>query len=149
MRIDEIFENTIFPDLKAYLEENSEYKPKLVKAYTQESKVFPIVSIVLTDSTSKYNNLTYGEETEDFDIDINVYANDKGTISKRTICNKITDEIIKWFKDNYHLSITVRKDIQNIDVTIHRNYIRLSGVLDTKYEENVIYPVLYTHRRWY
>ena len=149
MRIDEVFETIIFPDLKKYLEENSEYKPKLVKVYTQESKIFPLVTMILADSTNKYNNLTYGEETENFDIEINVYATDKDNTSKRTICNKITDQIVKWLKDNYHLSITVKKDIQNIDNSVHRNNIRISGVLDTKYEEVVIYPMLYTHRTWY
>lgn len=149
MNIDKVFEEKIFPELKEYLNENCEYKPKLVKTYTQESKIFPIVTMYITDSTVKVNNLTYGEETESFNIDINIYANDKGNVSKRTICNEISNLIIKWFKDNYHVSITQKRDIQNIDVSIHRNLILVSGVLDCKYEDVVIYPTLYTHRSWY
>ena len=144
MYIDEIFEKEIFPQLKEYLKENSIYKPEMIKRNEPESKVFPIVTAVIYESNDKYTNLSYGEETENFYMDINVYSNDVGKASKRTVCNEITNWIIKWFKDNLKVSITVRKDLQNIDTSIHRNYINIGGVLDTKYgEENyVIYPTL-------
>ena len=112
----------------------------------QESKVFPIVPVKLLPVTNKYNNLNYGEETYTFKIEINIYAEEKTInnvqISKRTICNEITNKVVEYFKNNYHVTIKTELDALNIDINIQRNIVRISGKLDTKYGENnyVIYP---------
>ena len=152
MRIDEVFETSLFPDLKEYLTTNSIYNPQVVKRYTQESKVFPIVSVILTESSYNYQTLTYGEDTEPFEIEINVYSTDNGGTSKRTICNEITKHIVDFWKNNYKVKLEVRKDFANIDISVHRNYIKITGVLDTKYGDDhlVIYPTLNSRRNyWY
>ena len=77
MIVENIFENKIFPELKKYVEGKSIYKPTVTKAMPQQSKVFPIVPVKLLPVTNKYNNLSYGEETYTFGIDINVYSQDK------------------------------------------------------------------------
>lgn len=152
MNIDEIFETSLFKELKDYLIENSIYNPQVVKKYTQESKVFPIVTVILTESSYDYQTLTYGEDTEPFEIEINVYSTDVGDASKRTVCNEITKHIVDFWKNNYKVKMSVKKDFANIDVSVHRNYIKVTGVLDTKYgsEHFVIYPTLKNSRSyWY
>ena len=146
MIVEDIFENTIYPKLKKYVENTSIYKPLVTKKMTQESKIFPIVPIKLLPVENQYNNLSYGEETYTFGIDIGVYSTDKiiddKKVSKRTICNEITGVIVDYLKSNYHVTIKTELDVANIDTDVHRNNIRITGKLDTKYGLNklVIYP---------
>lgn len=147
MIVENIFENKIYPELKKYVEEKSIYNPTVTKAMPQQSKVFPIVPVKLLPVTNKYNNLSYGEETYTFGIDINVYSQDKTInskkISKRTICNEVTEQVVNYFKTNYHVTIKTELDAINADSNVHRNIVRISGKLDTKYglDNLVIYPV--------
>ena len=143
MLMNEVFENTIYPGLKQYVEEHSEYHPSVTKKKPQGSKIFPIVPVSLIDNTNKYNNLNYGEETYNFGINIDVYAEDIDDISKRTICNEVTTWIEKYLKDNYRLTIKITLDAPNADSNIHRNNIKATGKLDTKYgmDKLVIYPL--------
>lgn len=142
MIVEELFETKFFPELKKYVEQKSIYGPQVTKAKPQESKVFPIVPVKLLPTRNKYNNLSYGEETYTFGIDINVYAMAKEDKSKRTVCNEITSHIVDYFKTNYHVTIRIELDAPNVDSSVHRNIIRITGKLDTKYgfDKLVIYP---------
>lgn len=142
MVVEDVFENVIYPNLKTYVEETSIYNPKITKKRTQESKIFPIVPVRLLYSKNTYNNLSYGEETYIFSIEIDVYTIDIGNTSKRTICNEITKVINDFFKENYRMTIKTVIDAPNADSNIQRNNIRITGKLDTKYGLNnlVIYP---------
>lgn len=142
MIVENIFENKIFPELKKYVEEKSIYKPTVTKAMPQQSKVFPIVPVKLLPVTNKYNNLSYGEETYTFGIEINVYSMASGKTSKRTICNEVTEQVVDYFKNNYHVTIKTELDALNADSNVHRNVIKITGKLDTKYglDNLVIYP---------
>ena len=146
MIVENTFENIIYPKLKEYVEDKSIYKPLVTKKMTQESKVFPIVPVKLLPVENQYNNLSYGEETYTFGIDIGVYSTDKiiddKKVSKRTICNEITGVIVDYLKSNYHVTIKTELDVANIDTDVHRNNIRITGKLDTKYglDKLVIYP---------
>jgi len=145
--VENIFNNHIYINLKEYVENNSIYNPKVTKKQPQESKVFPIVPVKLLPIENKYNNLSYGEETYSFGIEINIYSQDKYTnnlkISKKTVCDEVTNKVIEYFKNNYKVSIKVEYDMPNIDSDIHRNYVRITGKLDTKYgnDKLVIYPL--------
>ena len=144
--VEDIFENIIYPKLKEYVEKQSIYKPLLTKKMPQESKVFPIVPVKLLPVENQYNNLSYGEETYSFGIEIGVYSTDKTIdgkkVSKRTICNEVTSVIVDYFKTNYHVTIKTELDALNTDSNVHRNTIRVTGKLDTKYglDKLVIYP---------
>lgn len=142
MIVENIFEDKIFPELKKYVEEKSIYKPTVTKAMPQQSKVFPIVPVKLLPVTNKYNNLSYGEETYTFGIEINVYSMVSGKTSKRTICNEVTEQVVDYFKNNYHVTIKTELDAINADSNVHRNIIKITGKLDTKYglDNLVIYP---------
>lgn len=142
MIVENIFEDKIFPELKKYVEEKSIYKPTVTKAMPQQSKVFPIVPVKLLPVTNKYNNLSYGEETYTFGIEINVYSMTSGKASKRTVCNEVTKHVVHYFKNNYHVTIKTELDAINADSNVHRNIIKITGKLDTKYglDNLVIYP---------
>lgn len=146
MLTQEILENELYPDLKEYLEQHSNYSPILVKRYTGESKVFPIVTMLLYRTSRDYTTLTYGEKTYDFRLEIDVYAKDivsEGTkVSKRIVGNEITKHIVDFFEEYYTVSIRVNYDTVNMDGEVYRNNVRISGVLDTKYgsDKLVTYP---------
>lgn len=142
MIVENIFENKIFPELKQYVEEKSIYNPTVTKAMPQQSKVFPIVPVKLLPVTNKYNNLSYGEETYTFGIKVEIYAIANGKTSKRTICNEVTEQVVNYFKTNYHVTIKTELDVINADSNVHRNIVNITGKLDTKYglDNLVIYP---------
>lgn len=146
MIIEKLFETFIFPNMKKYVEEKSIYNPLITKAIPQESKVFPIVPTKLLPVTNQYNSLNYGEESYTFGIEINIYAQDKTIdgkkVSKRTICNEVTEQIVAYYKTNYRVTIRVELDAINVDSNVHRNIVRITGKLDTKYglDKLVIYP---------
>ena len=149
MLVEEIFDIRFYPELKEYVEQNNIYNAKVVKTKSQDSKVFPIIPVkLLPKITNKYNNLSYGEETYSFGIEINIYAVnttvDNNKVSKKTVCDNLTKLIVDYIKDNYHFTVSVTHDAPNIDSNVHRNIIQLTGVLDTKYGNDnlVIYPTL-------
>lgn len=146
MIVEDVFNNTIYPNMKQYVEEKSIYNPIVTKAKSQESKRFPIVPTTLLPITNQYNNLSYGEETYTFGINIDVFTIDQTIggkkVSKRTICDEVTKWIIDYFKTNFRVTIKNYPDAPNADSNVHRNNIKITGKLDTKYglDKLVIYP---------
>ena len=142
MIFEDVFNDIIYPKLKKYVEENSIYSPLVTKRKTEESKKFPIVPVKLLPITNRYNNLSYGEETYTFGIDINIYAIDNGSVSKRTICDEVTSKVVEFFKNTYHVIIRLKPDIPNVDDNVQRNNVKISGKLDTKrgIDNLIIYP---------
>lgn len=144
--VQQVFNETIFPNLKTYVEENSIYSPLITKSKPSVSKVFPIVPIKLLPSTNAYNNLSYGEETFNFGFEIDINAQDKtvnaSKVSKRVICEEITSWFVKYLKEHYRVTLMIEPNATITDETVHRALIRVSGKLDTKYglDKLVIYP---------
>ena len=145
MIAERVFE-IIYPNLKDYVETNSIYSPKVTKKQTLNSKEFPIVPVKLLPIENQYTTVNHEEEIETFGIDINVYAQDKtiGTIkyAKKTVCDEVTKQIVDFFKNNLKVTIRVEHDVINIDSSVHRNNIKITGKVDTKYgiDKLVIYP---------
>lgn len=146
MRVKQLYNEKFFPELKSYVETNSIYSPLVTKVYTEQSKVFPIVTVQLVRERQIFNNLTWGEQTYPFRIDINVYSNDKTInntkVSKIVITDEISSLIENYFNENYKVSISRQDDMANIDGNIRRDFIRVEGILDTKWGEEglTIYP---------
>ena len=146
MRVKQLYNEKFFPELKSYVETNSIYSPLVTKVYTEQSKVFPIVTVQLVRERQIFNNLTWGEQTYPFRIDINIYSNDKTInntkVSKIVITDEISSLIENYFNENYKVSISRQDDMANIDGNIRRDFIRVEGILDTKWGEEglTIYP---------
>ena len=146
MRTNQLFKEKIFPELKEYVETNSIYSPLVTKVYTEQSKVFPIVTVQLSREKQIFNNLTWGEKTYPFRIYINVYSNDRviedTKVSKIAITDEISELVETYFNESCKVSLTREDDIANIDINIRRNLIIVEGILDTKWGEEglTIYP---------
>lgn len=141
-----LFKEKIFPELKEYVEANSKYSPLVTKVFTEQSKVFPIVTVQLVNERQNFGNLTYGERRYPFRLNINVYSNDRSInnvkVSKIAITDEISDLIETYFNENCKISLTREDDIANIDGTIRRNIIIVDGIVDTKLGDDdlIIYP---------
>ena len=146
MRVKQLYNEKIFPELKNYVETNSIYSPLVTKVYTEQSKVFPIVTVQLVRERQIFNNLTWGEKTYPFRIDINVYSPDKTInntkVSKIVITDEIASLVEDYFNESCKVSISRQDDMANIDGNIRRDFIRIDGILDTKWGDNdlTIYP---------
>ena len=144
--VQSVFNEKIYPELKEYIETNSLYNPLVTQSKPAVSKRFPIIPVKLLTYNNKYNNLSYGEETYRFGIEINVNCqneqiNDKQVL-RRTICEELTELSIQYFKTNYRVRIRINPNAINTDERVHRAIIRITGIIDIKYGLNklVIYP---------
>lgn len=146
--VQKVFNETIYPNLKEYIENNSMYELLVTKTKPEISGEipFPIITIKLLPNTSTYNNLSYSDETFLFGIEIDINSKEKTVsgrkISKRTICEELTSLIVKFFKTNLKMTVYIEPNAVSTDSTIHRAIIRVTGKLDTKYglDKLVIYP---------
>ena len=146
MEVKKLFNEKIFPELKEYIETNSNYSPLVTKVYTEQSKVFPIVTVQLVRERQVFGNLTWGERRYPFRININVYSNDKTInntkVSKIAITDEISELVETYFNESCKVSLNREDDIANIDGNIRRNIVIVEGILDTKLgeEDIIIYP---------
>ena len=144
--VQNVFNEKIYPELKEYIETNSLYNPLVTKSKPTISKRFPIIPVKLLTYNNKYNNLSYGEETYRFGIEIDINCQDKQIddkqVSRRTICEELIELTIQYFKNNYRVRIRVNPNAINTDERVHRAIIRITGIIDTKYglDRLVVYP---------
>ena len=144
--VQNVFNEKIYPELKEYIETNSLYNPLVTKSKTTRSKRFPIIPVKLLPYNNKYNNLSYGEETYRFGIEVDINCQDKQIhdkqVSRRTICEELIELTMKYFKNNYRVRIRVNPNAINTDERVHRAIIRITGIIDTKYglDRLVVYP---------
>ena len=144
--VQNVFNEKIYPELKEYIETNSLYNPLVTKSKPTVSKRFPIIPVKLLTYNNKYNNLSYGEETYRFGIEIDINCQDKQIddkqVSRRTICEELIELTMQYFKNNYRVRIRVNPNAINTDERVHRAIIRITGIIDTKYglDRLVVYP---------
>ena len=140
------YNNKLFPELKEYVEQHSLFSPLVTKVYTEQSKVFPIVTVKLCREKQVFGNLTWGEKRYPFRIEINVYSNDRviddEKVSKIAITDEISEIVENYFNESCKVSLFRQDDIANIDGNIRRNIIIVEGILDTKLGEDdlIMYP---------
>ena len=140
--VQNLFDDVFFPELKEYITSNSSYSPYVFKQ-EPEDKLFPVVVVKQSDVTGKYTTLKYTDYIYPFNMVINVYAVQNGSISNATICDELTNIIEEFFYDVYKMKVQTCKNVANIDTNVHRNILYVSGRIDTKYGDKlIIYPDL-------
>lgn len=134
--INNIYE-TIFEELKNYLQDNSLYNPYVYKK-EPNNKLFPVVVVKELFNESNYTTLKYTDEIYYIDLEINIYAIQYNEVSNMTICNELTYLIEKFFKDNYKVKVNVSKDVANLDTSVYRNIVNVYFKVETKYKDKLI-----------
>lgn len=127
-------------EITIYLNEHSIYSPVLYKKEV-ENKIFPKVIAKELPRTSEYDDLKYSAEKYYYGIEFNVYAIQNGDIANSTIADEIANHIETFFKEFYHMTVKVSKNVANVDKSVYRNIIQATCVIDTKYKDKLlIYP---------
>lgn len=129
--------DTIYKELKAYLNKNSIYSPYVYKKESNNKK-FPVVIVKEIIDESIYTTLKYTDEIYYMDLEINVYAIQNNNVSNMTIANEITNLIEKFFKETYKVKIKISKDVANLDTSVYRNIVTISFKIETKYKDKLI-----------
>ena len=128
---------TIFEELKTYLQDNSLYNPYVYKK-EPNNKLFPVVVVKELFNESNYTTLKYTDEIYYIDLEINIYAIQNNNVSNMTICNELTYLIEKFFKENYKVKVRISKDVPNLDTLVYRNLVNINFKVETKYKDKLI-----------
>lgn len=129
--------DTIFDELKTYLQSNSEYNPFVFKREPNDKK-FPLVIVKRLTDDSIYTTLKYTDEIYYMDLEINVFAIQDKLISNMEIAEYTTNLIEKFFKDNYKVKVRISRDVFNIDPNVYRNIVFVSFKVETKYKDVLV-----------
>ncbi|MCI9233833.1 MAG: hypothetical protein HFH08_04455 [Bacilli bacterium] len=122
MIVADLFEQTIFPNLKKYVELNSN---ALVSKKKEDS--YPLVVVKLLPIKNQYSSLNYEEEVYIFGIDIKIFSDEDITL--------ITNKVIEYFRINFRLTLRLELDVSE---SIYQNNIRITGKINAK--SNIVYP---------
>lgn len=120
----------IFNAFKNYVEENSEYNPRIVKYNTNTSTYFPIITCILSDNKDT-NDCTIDkiEYYEEFYFTIDIYTKDKKNGNNVVIASQIiNDELsrltMEFFGGKLNMKKTQNKPTPNLDTSILRKTIQ-------------------------
>lgn len=117
--------NDLFLEYKQFIEENSQYKPRVVKDFTYKSTYFPIVDFKFYDSAeTKNRTLDQIEYYDNEDFTITFYAQDKGDLSRNVILDELTKltHIFMGLKKNMRRS--TMKNLPNLDTDVGRKLMK-------------------------
>lgn len=117
--------NDIYLEYKSFIEENSQYNPRVVKDFTYKSSTFPVVDFKHEDSYETRNRtLDQIEYYDNEDFTINIYAQDKGSLSRNVILDELTNltQIFMGLHKNMRRSSC--KNLPNLDTDVGRRIIK-------------------------
>lgn len=129
--------DNIYKDLKSYLFEKSKYNPSVVRKALQQSKKFPLVTIIEENNSFSSGTLKYKsrEIIDSLYWEINIYAIDKSfqgkTISNAEICDELKVLIDNIMSNRYKLTRLSCRPTPNLDQNIYRITMRYTCNLFT------------------
>ena len=128
---DEIYENA-----RKHITEKSKYSPYVLSTPPQETKVFPLVVIREINNTLENENLDKTDQKHKIEYDIEIYAIDKGSISKQVIVQELKGLVNEVFDNHYGMLRRACIPTPNADRNVNRLYMRYSALID---ENKIIY----------
>lgn len=113
--------NSLYLEYKQFIEENSNYSPRVVKDFTYKSTYFPIVDFKHDDSVQT-NNMTLDriEYYDDEDFSITFYAQDKGNLSRNVIIDELVNLTHIFMGIQKNMKRTTCKNLPNLDTDVGR-----------------------------
>jgi hypothetical protein len=120
----------IYFEYKKFIENRSNYKPRVVKYYTSTSTYFPIISCTLTNNTAT-DHCTNDkiEQYEAYYYTINIYAKDKTEganvkVASQVIVDELVQLTIQFFGEKLNMKKTLNQPTPNADTSIFRQTLR-------------------------
>lgn len=117
--------NSLYLEYKQFIEENSNYSPRVVKDFTYKSTYFPIVDFKHDDSVQT-NNMTLDriEYYDDEDFSITIYAQDKGNLSRNVIIDELVNLTHIFMGIQKNMKRTTCKNLPNLDTDVGRKIMK-------------------------
>lgn len=114
----------LFLEYKTYIEENSNYSPKVVKYFNYDKANFPTISFINENSTNSNDATIDGIEYYDNEyFEITIYAKDYGNISKSIITEELVELTHKFLGRHKGMKRTLCRPIPNLDTNVLRTLI--------------------------
>lgn len=127
------FVNQLYEEIKKYVEQNSEFNPRVVQKSLKQSDKFPLITILEDDNINSLISTDFKDKTDEITITINIYAEDK-VFGNKTISNvNIVKELLILVDrvcNKYKMRRTQCKPTPNLDENIYR--------ITTKYTKKII-----------
>ncbi|MGN1301590.1 MAG: hypothetical protein ACI4U9_03600 [Clostridia bacterium] len=135
MGMPEVYDE-IFDYAENHIKNNSKYSPHILKIAPEETKVFPLVVIKEVDNILEEEDLTKGDQKFKIEYEIEIYAIDKGNISKQIIIQELKKLINEVFDNYFGMYRRACITIPNVDRNVEKLYMRFNAIID---ENKVIY----------
>lgn len=119
----------IFEEYKSFIEQNSQYEPRVVKYYTNTSTHFPIISFILSNDVNTDNatidKIEYYDEHY-YTIDIYTQNKTKGAniVTASQVINDELSRLTMQFFDNLNMKRTLCRPTPNLDKSVLRKTIQ-------------------------
>lgn len=126
----------IFDRYKKYIEENSIYKPRVVKYNTSTSPYFPLITCPLSDETIAFKSTKKIEKIENIFFTIDIYAKDIVKGSKKIASQMVVDELkqltYQFFEDGLNMNRTLSRPTPNLDTSILKHTIHYDCAINNR-----------------
>ena len=117
--------NQLYLEYKQFIEENSQYNPKVVKEFTYKSTYFPIIDFKHEDSVETRNRtLDQIEYYDNEDFTINIYAQDKGSLSRNVILDELVNLTHTFMGTYKNMRRSSCKSLPNLDTDVGRKMMK-------------------------
>lgn len=117
--------NSLYLEYKQFIEEHSNYEPRVVKDFTYKSTYFPIVDFKHEDSTETYNRtIDQIEYYDDEEFSITFYAQDEGSISMNVIIDELEHLTHIFMSIHKNMRRTYCKNLPNLDTNVGRKIMK-------------------------
>lgn len=117
--------NDLYLEYKQFIEENSQYEPKVVKDFTYKSAYFPVVDVKHENSSDTYNRtLDQIEYYDDEEFSITFYAQDKGSLSRNVIIDELEHLTHIFMGIHKNMTRTYCKNLPNLDTDVGRKIMK-------------------------
>lgn len=124
----------IFKEYKEYLQDNSIYKPNVVKYNTNQTTYFPTVSLKLSNTTDSDSvTLDFIEKYDNYYFTIDVYTKNISTNNGKVASQVVNSELVnlthKFFGELLRMKRTGSRPTPNIDMSIDRTTIEYQAMI--------------------
>lgn len=111
----------IYLEYKAFIEENSQYQPRVVKDFTYKSSYFPIIDFKHDDTIeTRDRTLDQIEYYDDEYFTINIYAQDRGSVSRNVILKELKELTNIFMSVKLNMRRTSCRHLPNLDTDVGR-----------------------------
>lgn len=114
----------IYPNLKEYLTEKSQYSPRILQKAIKQSDKFPLVTIIESDNSNDIVDTNFMESTDNVDLTIDIYTQDKTLENSIISCVSISNELVGLtdyiLSKKYRFRRVFCKRTPNLDSSIYR-----------------------------